>query len=333
MSQETRVEVEMATKNFQGRVAVVTGAGAGLGRAYALELARRGCGVVVNDLGGAGQGGGGSRAAADGVVEEIRALGGEAVANYDSVADRAGGAAIVQTALDAFGQLDILISNAGILRTARFEEMTEEDIDAVLAVHLKGAFNVGQPAFAAMKRRGYGRILFTASSSGLFGHPWQAGYAAAKAAILGLANVVALEGKEHGVLCNVIMPNARTRLADVIDWSWAQEIQEVGAAFAKLSSAPGSGERLAPEWVAPLAVHLVSEGSTTTHGVFSAASGRYARVLIGAAEGWAAARLPSPEDVAAHWNEICDPTDFHEPHSVYDEALDARETLRRRGVA
>jgi NAD(P)-dependent dehydrogenase (short-subunit alcohol dehydrogenase family) len=324
-----------AVKNFAGRVAIVTGAGAGLGRDYALELARRGCRVLVNDLGGSGQGVGSSQLAAQAVVEEITAAGGLAVANGDSVATRAGGRAIVEAALAAFGRLDILISNAGILRTGRFDELTDEDIDAVLDVHLKGAFYVGQPAFTAMKQQGYGRILFTASSSGLFGHPWQASYGAAKSGMVGLSNVVALEGKDHGVLCNVIMPNAQTRLADAIDWSWAKEVTEVGAALARISAA-AAGEtvqqRLTPEWVTPLAIHLVSEQSTTTHGIFSAANGRFARVMVGAAAGWAAADLPSAEDVATHWAEICDVAGFTEPHSVYDEVIDVRTTLRQRGL-
>ena len=319
--------------NFEGRVAVVTGAGTGLGRAYALELGRRGASVVVNDLGGSGRGGGYSTSATDAVVAQIKASGGNAVASYDSVANRAGGRAIIDTAIDAFGRLDILISNAGILRTGRFNELTDEDIDAVIDVHLKGSFYVGQPAFSAMKRQGYGRILFTASSSGLFGHPWQASYAAAKAGIAGLANVVALEGKPHGVLCNVIMPNARTRLADEIDWSWAKEVPEVGALFARLSSTgPTNSERLDPEWVVPLAIHLVSEQSVVTHQIFSACSGRFARVFVGAAQGWAAASLPNAEDIGAHFAQICDTTDFEEPQSVYDEAVAARELLNRFGI-
>lgn len=319
----------MTALNFEGRVAIVTGAGAGLGRAYALELARRGASVVVNDLGGTGSGAGHSTTAAAAVVAEIEASGGNAVPSFDSVATRAGGQAIVDTALDAFGRLDILIANAGILRTRRFEEMADEDIDKVLDVHLKAGFYVGQPAFAVMKRQGYGRILLTASSSGMFGHPWQASYGAAKAGTVGLANVIALEGKDCGVLCNAIMPNARTRLADEIDWSWAKEAKDVGAALAKLTASTGGGERLDPEWVMPLAVYLVSEQSNTTHQVYSAASGRFARVFVGATEGWAASTLPSAEDVAAHWSTIGDASHYAEPLSVYDEALLARETIAR----
>jgi NAD(P)-dependent dehydrogenase (short-subunit alcohol dehydrogenase family) len=305
--------------DFGDRVAIVTGAGGGLGRAYALELARRGARVVANDISGA-----------DVVVAEIAAKCGTAIASHDSVATHAGGKAIVERALDAFGKLDILISNAGNLRHAPFEEMTEDDIDSVIDVHLKGAFHVGQPAFAAMKRQGYGRILLTASSSGLFGHPWQASYAAAKAGIIGLANTIALEGKDHGIICNVIMPNARTAMADGVDFGWRSEAREVGAAFDRLLSMPaGGGGRLDPNWVVPLALHLVSENVGSTHGIFSACSGRYARVAISAADGWAASTLPDMEDIAANWAQICDAGALNEPMSVYDEALSVREALEK----
>lgn len=305
----------MTERTFEGRVAIVTGAGGGLGRSYALELARRGAKLVVNDL-----------AHADEVVAQIVEAGGEAVASHDSVGTRTGGGAVVDAALDRFGRVDILISNAGILRTARFEEMTDADIDDVIDVHLKGAFYVGQPAFAAMKRQGYGRILFTASSSGLFGHPWQASYGAAKSGIAGLSNIVALEGKAHGVLCNAIMPNAQTPLTAKIDWSWAQDVPEIGALLEQVAAAPG-GDRLDPDWVTPLAIALVSEGCTLTRQLFSASSGRFARVFTAAARGWTAPALPSAEDVAAHWDMINDPTGFIEPQTVYHEVLAAREAL------
>lgn len=305
------------TLDFTGRVAIVTGAGGGLGRAYALDLARRGASVVVNDLRGA-----------DAVVAEIEAAGGRAIACPHSVATRKGGGAIVETAIENFGRLDVLVSNAGNLRHARFEEMSEEDIDEVIGVHLKGAFHVGQPAFAAMKRQGYGRIVFTASASGLFGHPWQASYAAAKAGIFGLANVVALEGKDHGVLCNVVLPNARTPMADSVDFAWRAEVKQPAEALERLLALPGGGgERLDPAWVSPLVVHLASEACTTTHGVYSACSGRYARVVIGVGEGWVAIERPEAEDMAAHWEAVSQPAGLTEPHSVYDEALSAREAL------
>jgi NAD(P)-dependent dehydrogenase (short-subunit alcohol dehydrogenase family) len=322
----------MNVAEFENRVAVVTGAGAGLGREYAVELARRGCRVVVNDLGGSGSGVGSSTDAADTVVNMIVAAGGTAIANHDSVATRSGGCAIIDAALDTFGRLDVLISNAGILRTGRFDELTDDDIDAVIDVHLKAGFYVGQPAFAAMKRRRYGRILFTASSSGVFGHPWQASYAAAKAGLVGLSNVVSIEGKDHGVLSNVLMPNARTRLAEEIDWSWQREFSDLSATFVRLmttsaSPSPPSQQRLDPSWVAPLAIFLVSERSTVTQGVFSAVSGRYARVFAGVTEGWTAPELASDNEIAGHWNEICSCANFYEPKNVYDEALYVRDKL------
>lgn len=305
---------------FDRRVAIVTGAGGGLGRAYALALARRGAHVLVNDINGA-----------DAVAAEIAGLGGTAVANSASVATRTGGASIVDIALEAFGSLDILISNAGNLRHSRFEEMKQADVDSVIDVHLKGAFHVGQPAFAAMKRKGYGRILFTASSSGLFGHPWQASYAAAKAGIVGLSNVVALEGKDQGILSNVILPSARTAMTAGVDFAWRSEAKDVGAAFDRLIALPtDTGDRLDPDWVVPLALHLVSEGSATTHGVFSACSGRYARIAIAAADGWVAPETPQMEDIAVHWPQICDVASACEPMSVYDEALTVRLALDKR---
>ncbi|WP_237449883.1 SDR family NAD(P)-dependent oxidoreductase [Novosphingobium silvae] len=199
---------------FDDRVAIVTGAGGGLGRTYALELARRGARVVVNDLGGSGAGVGASKTAADSVVEEIRAAGGQAIASHESVASRESGAAIVQAALDEWGKVDILISNAGFLRNNRFEDLSDDQIDPVLDVHLKGAFYVGQPAYRAMRANGYGRILFTGSASAMFGHAWQANYAAGKGGLMGLSHVVAIEGSACGIQSNVLLPTALSRLGD-----------------------------------------------------------------------------------------------------------------------
>lgn len=318
---------------FDGRVAIVTGAGNGLGKDYALELARRGAKVVVNDLGGSGSGQGASHNAADLVVEEIRDAGGQAVANYDSVSTRAGGEAIVQTALDAFGKVDICINNAGFLRNGRFEDLTDSQIDGIIDVHLKGAFYVAQPAYRAMRRNGYGRFLFTGSASAMFGHAWQANYAAAKGGLMGLSHIVAIEGAAYGIASNLLMPTAQSRLAQEMDAgfmeipSFAQSVQSADYA--------ASAERVEVPFNTPLAVYLVSEQCRSTHGIYSANSGRYAKVRICAADGWVApmgAVPPTADDIAAHFDRICDAAVYHEPLTVYDEFTAVAEAARRQGV-
>ena len=323
----------MAEINFAGRVAIVTGAGNGLGRDYALELARRGAKILVNDLGGSASGVGASNSAAEQVVQEIRDLGGEAVASTHSVATRESGAAIVQTALDAWGKVDILISNAGFLRNNRFEDLTDEQIDPILDVHLKAAFYVGQPAYRAMRAQNYGRMLFTGSASAMFGHAWQANYAAGKAAMLGLSNVIAIEGSAYGINSNVILPTAASRLAGEMDQGFL-EIPEFAKSLQAADFSTGEG-RLVAEFNTPLALYLVSEASTATHGVYSANSGRYARVRICAAEGWVAPHGSTPpkvEDIAANFEQISALGDYSEPMTVYDEMTAAAKAARKQGV-
>lgn len=319
---------------FEGRVAIVTGAGNGLGREYALELARRGAKVVVNDLGGTGSGQGASGAPADLVVAQIRDGGGEAVANYDSVATRAGGAAIVEAALDTFGAVDICINNAGFLRNSRFEDLTDDQIDAILDVHLKGAFYVAQPAYRVMRTRGYGRFLFTGSASAMFGHAWQANYASAKGGLMALSHVVAIEGSAYGITSNLLMPTAASRLAAEMDKGF-MEIPAFAKAIADMDRAAAVGGRTEPAYNMPLALYLVSDGCQHTHGIFTQNSGRYAQVRIAACDGWVAPLADAPptlEDIAAHWREICDPTITHEPHTVYEEFTAASAAARRQGV-
>lgn len=318
---------------FDGRAAVITGAGNGLGRDYALDLARRGARVVVNDLGGTGAGVGTSHVAADAVVGEIRAAGGEAVASYDSVSTRAGGAAIVQTALDAFGKIDICINNAGFLRNARFEDLTDVQIDAIVDVHLKGAFHVAQPAYRVMRQNGYGRFLFTGSASAMFGHAWQANYAAAKGGLMGLSHVVAIEGSAYGITSNLLLPTAQSRLAQEMDGGF-MEIPAFAASVAGADYA-ASADRIEVPFNTALAVYLVSEACTSTHGIYSANSGRYAKVRISAADGWVAPMDPTPpraEDIATHFEQICDPTFAHEPLTVYDEFTAVATAARRQGL-
>jgi len=304
---------------FDGRVALVTGAGGGLGRDYARELARRGAKVVVNDLGGTATGTGESRTAAQGVVDEITQAGGVAVASYESVASRAGGAAIVQAALDHFGRLDIVINNAGFLRNNRFEDMTDDEIDSVLEVHLKGAFYVSQPAYRAMKANAYGRFIFTGSASALYGHAWQANYAAAKGGLMGLSHIVALEGARHGILSNFLMPTAHTRMNEVMSTGF-MEVPSFAAAVQRIPFAEFN-ETLAPAYNTPLVMYLASERCVSTHNLYSQLGGRYARVFIGVADGWLApvGGVPSVEDLAAHWGAVEDRSVYHLPQSVYEE--------------
>ena len=323
----------MTEIRFDGRVAIVTGAGNGLGRDYALELARRGAKLVVNDLGGSGSGEGASHSAADLVVEEIRDAGGEAVASHDSVATRAGGAAIVGAALDAFGKIDICINNAGFLRNNRFEDLTDMQIDAIIDVHLKGAFYVAQQAYRAMRESGYGRFLFTGSASAMFGHAWQANYAAAKGGLMGLSHVVAIEGSAHGITSNLLMPTAQSRLMNEMN----ADFMEVPAFAASVNAADysASADRVTVPFNTPLAVYLVSETCTSTHGIYSANSGRYAKVRILSADGWVAPIGPVPpsvEDIGAHFEKICDGEVTHELLTVYDEFGAVASAARRQRV-
>ncbi|MGB9872439.1 MAG: SDR family oxidoreductase, partial [Anaerolineae bacterium] len=272
---------------FDGRVAIVTGAGRGLGRAYALELARRGAKVVVNDPGVARDGSGEvTSAVADEVVAEIRALGGEAVANYDSVATPEGGERIVQTAIDAFGRVDILIHNAGILRDKSFANMTPEMWEAVLSVHLDGAYNVTRPAFLKMREQGYGRIVFTTSAAGLFGNFGQTNYSAAKMGVVGLMNTLKLEGEKYGIKVNTVAPLATTRLTEDV---FPPEVQE----------------QLKPEFVVPLVLYLCSDKCTDSGLILNAGGGVYGRAAVLATPG---VRLgdgvPTAEEIRKNWARI-----------------------------
>jgi NAD(P)-dependent dehydrogenase (short-subunit alcohol dehydrogenase family) len=288
---------------FDGRVAVVTGAGGGLGKEYALELARRGARVVVNDLGGAMDGSGASRSAADIVVDEIREAGGEAVANYDSVATIEGGAGIVQTAVDAFGTVDVVINNAGILRDRSFANMTFDEVNAVLDVHVRGAFHVSQPAYRVMKERGYGRFVHISSASGIFGNFGQANYGAAKAALVGLSNVLAIEGTKYDIKSNAVAPTAYTRMTEELLGSMADMFD--------------------PRQVAPLVVFLASEQNQFTHEIFTVGGGRYARIFIGTNAGWFSGRgvVPTVEQVVDHIDEIRDIAEFSVPGSINEELM------------
>ncbi len=282
---------EMNKINFNGRVAIVTGAGGGLGRVYALELAKRGASVVVNDLGGSRDGsGGGSSSAADKVVDEITDFGGKAVANYDNVATPEGGENIVRTAIDAFGRVDILINNAGILRDKSFIKMEPENWAAVLAVHLNGAYHVTRPAFAAMRENGFGRIIMTTSAAGLYGNFGQTNYSAAKMALVGLMNTLKLEGRKYDVKVNTIAPIAASRLTEDI-------------------MPPEIFEKMKPEFVSPIVLYLCSDDCRVSGQIFNTGMGYFNRVAVLTGPGAQLgdeATFPTPEEISENIDKIND---------------------------
>jgi len=276
----------MSKLNFEGRVAIVTGAGAGLGRAYALLLASRGAKVVVNDLGGSLKGTGSSTRAADTVVEEIRKSGGTAVANYESVEF---GDKIVKTAIDSFGRIDILINNAGILRDSSFVKMKDEDFDLIHKVHVRGAYSVTKAAWPYMRDQNYGRIIFVTSAAGLYGNFGQANYSSAKLAVVGLSNTLAIEGNNQNIIVNTISPVAGSRMTETI-----MPPQLIAA--------------LKPEFVAPLVALLVHESNTETGGIYEVGAGFIAKVRLQRTKG---ASFPidkelTPEVIRDGWKEVVD---------------------------
>jgi NAD(P)-dependent dehydrogenase (short-subunit alcohol dehydrogenase family) len=271
--------------NFEGRVAVVTGAGGGLGRSHALLLASRGAKVVVNDLGGSRDGTGAGSEMADAVVREIEDAGGEAVANYDGVHTWEGGQAIVQTALDTWGQIDIVINNAGILRDVSFAKLSQEQLDLVLKVHLYGGFHVTKAAWNHMKEAGYGRVVNTTSGSGLYGNFGQSNYSAAKLGLVGLTRTLAIEGAKYGINANVIAPVAKSRMTEDV-------------------MPPQLLDVLEPENVSPLVGYLASEACTETGRIFSVGGGYVARVGIIEGPGATFGEGFTPDDVADKFDQV-----------------------------
>ena len=278
----------MADIRFDGKVAIVTGAGGGLGRQHALELARRGAKVVVNDLGGSVDGSGGSSDAALKVVEEIKAFGGDAIANGSSVTDDAGVAKMAQDAMDHWGRIDILIANAGVLRDKSFSKMEMPDFDFVMNVHLMGTVKTAKAVWEIMKAQNYGRIVVTTSSSGLYGNFGQANYGAAKLAIIGFMNTLKIEGQKNNIHVNAIAPVAATRMTENL-------------------MPPAILERLKPEYVTPGVVFLASEDAPSGV-ILTAGAGAFAVARIVETEGvYLGEGGLSVEEVRDNWAKITDP--------------------------
>ena len=289
----------MTDLGFDGKVAIITGAGGGLGRQHALMLAKRGALIVVNDLGGSIDGTGSDKGAAQLVVDEIKDAGGEAVANTDSVATPEGGKAIVQSAIDAFGKVDILVNNAGILRDKSFHNMDNALFDPVIDVHLRGAFNVTQPAWVVMREQSYGRIVSTSSAAGIFGNFGQANYGAAKMGLVGFTNVLAVEGAKYNIKANAIAPLALTRMTEDI----------MGAL----------GDKLDPALISPLVTYLTHESCDATGRIFSVGGGRVAEVFIAEAPGYTNTTSLTPEDLRDNWATVTDQTGYTVPANLADE--------------
>lgn len=284
---------------FDGDVVIVTGAGRGLGRAYALEMSRRGARLLVNDLPAReSDETSDNRSSADEVVAEIEAAGGEAVANHDSVVTAAGGAAIVEQAMDAYGRVDVVVNNAGVVRDSMFHKLTADALDLVLAVHLSGAFYVTAPAWRHMRDQGYGRVVHTTSASGLFGNPGQTNYAAAKAGLYGLTRALALEGKRSGIGVNAIAPAAATRMNEAM-----------------------LGERAAlldPAAIAPVVCFLAHRSCELTGRVLSAGGGHVSAVQVSVTRGITEARLTA-ESVRDRIDEVLDPQGASFPRHIGDD--------------
>jgi len=286
----------MTDVRFDDRVVVITGAGNGLGRTYALEMGKRGAKVVVNDLGGSAFGDGADKAAADVVVDEIKAAGGEAVANYDSVTD---GDKIIQTAMDSFGKIDVVINNAGILRDKTFHKMEERDWDLIYDVHVRGAFKVSHAAWPYMRDQNYGRMIFTASAAGIYGNFGQTNYAMAKLGLHGMSQTLALEGRSKNIMVNTIAPIAGSRLTETV---MPQQLVDA----------------LKPDFIMPLVVKLCDENSQETGGLYEVGAGFIGKVRWERSKGhsFSVSQGFNAEDVNDAWDEIVDFTDADHPSNI-----------------
>ncbi|MDE2405462.1 MAG: SDR family NAD(P)-dependent oxidoreductase [Sphingomonadales bacterium] len=313
------------TISFAGQAVVVTGAGGGLGRTYAVDIARRGGMVIVNDLGGPTTGGEGERlnSFADDVVAEITAFGGQAIASYDSVATPEGGAAIIDAALTAFGRIDAVIANAGTMRYGDFERLSFADLQSLLAVHIGGTWSVAQAAWPHFKAQGYGRLVCTTSSAGLIGAAGLAAYGAAKGGVMGLMHVLANAGAPHGILCNAIMPNAYTRMTSTMS------TEDVGGGANPWSAA--MPQFFDPAYTTGLTTYLASNACHTSHGIYSACMGRIGRAFVGITHGVIDDERPTAEQIAERWDAI---NDLSPGYCVAEEvAEEFRDVAELRGLA
>ena len=300
----------MSDIRFDDRTVIITGAGNGLGKTYALEFGRRGANVVVNDLGGSAFGDGSDKAAADVVVDEIKAVGGSAVANYDSVTD---GDQIVATALDTFGKVDVVINNAGILRDKTFHKMEESDWNLIYEVHVLGAFKVTHAAWPHMRDQNYGRIVFTTSAAGIYGNFGQTNYSMAKLGQLGMSQTLALEGISKNILVNTIAPIAGSRLTETV---MPQDLVDA----------------LQPEYVMPLVIKLCDEESKETGGLFEVGAGWIGKLRWERSKGhgFNLSEGFSAEDVSENWNSITDFNDADHPGNIADSNRTLIRNLKNR---
>lgn len=297
----------MATNIVDGKVAIVTGAGRGIGRAYALLLADRGAGVVVNDLGGSMEGNGTDAEPASAVAAEIVAAGGTAIADTSDVASPAGGQALVDAAVERFGRIDVVVNNAGVIRWAGFPDADADNLARHLAVHVGGAFNTTRAAWRHMVEQHYGRIVMT-TSAGMFGLPQNLSYATAKAGVIGLTRSLTTAGAAHDIKVNLIAPAAHTRMAG--------------------PPTPESAQ-MAPERVAPMVAFLAHEDCPVSGEIYAAGAGRFTRVFIAETEGYVhAAAEPTVEDIAANWAKINDETGYHVPADLMGWSTEFMKHLR-----
>jgi NAD(P)-dependent dehydrogenase (short-subunit alcohol dehydrogenase family) len=286
---------------FDGRVALVTGAGRGIGRAHARLLAARGASVVVNDLGGSLQGEGADVGPAEAVVAEIEAAGGAAAADASDVATPEGAAALVDLALERFGPIDIVVNNAGIMRWGGLPDVDAADLERHLAVHVLGTFGTVRAAWPHLVAQGYGRIVNT-TSSGVFGLPTNLAYATAKGGVLGLTRSLATAGAASGITANCIAPAAMTRMAG----------------RPEAAGEPPADDPMAPDLVAPMVAFLAHEDCPVTGEVYTAGAGRFARIFLAATPGYVHEGVPTIEDVAARWTEISDEAGYAVPADLMD---------------